>query len=258
MEGEHINKLLFDVNMSANSNGYRLHNIRNGVPLFVVIGNIASGKSTLTENIARLLGQRCCHIPEPVALWRSCGFLQQFYENMQHYALHFQLFAFATRAKLYKDKKWENYDLCIADSHVYTDRYVFTKSLCNRGMIMENEESWYDIMFDSWQSIVPEMSTTMWFYLKTDPATCKERIQTRGRPEESAIAMDYLESLNLLFDQVVEMPFIQRNVKIIEADNDIGAVTDSVEDYVRTYLGEQKDSVYRDSFLSSIPKGDME
>jgi len=210
---------------------------RNGKPLFVFLGNIGSGKTTLTTALySQLMDNGAVLIEEPVKNWRECGFLQEFYSDMNKYALSFQMFALATRAKLYKETDWSLTNLGIADGHIISDRFVFALNLRHHNILTENELNWYDTAFKGWESIVPEMNATYWIYLKATPNTCQKRIKTRGRIEENDISLSYLEGLDKLFEKLLEKFQESNNMKIFDAELDIGSVQEAVLNFMKSVL----------------------
>lgn len=193
--------------------------VRFSVPennLFVIIGNIGCGKTTMIDKLSIQHGYQV--IKEPVTRWIECGFLNSFYENMGKYALSFQMFAFATRAKLYKEVSWNRWTNYFADAHIISDRHVFAESLKESGFITEQEMKFYDEMLKCWQTIVPEMDPRLFIYLRADPETCKSRIKERGRKEEENISIEYLRSLHDKFEKMVQMDQFRDRVVTINVD----------------------------------------
>lgn len=218
--------------------------------LYVIIGNIGCGKTTMIERLSRE-ERKVQHskdgsydhivhpydvIPEPVSVWTESGFLQSFYENMSKYALSFQMFAFATRAEAYKGIAWKLFGTYFADSHVISDRYVFAESLKDSGLITEKEIGFYKRMFDSWQKIVPEMNPTAFIYLRSKPETCKSRISMRGRKEEEKITIEYLKGLHDRFEYMSRMDQFNEKMYIIDVD---GYDQDQVYNKIMTVLSER-------------------
>lgn len=207
---------------------------RNGRALFGVIGNIGSGKTTLTENLADLFEERCILLREPVQLWIDSGFLSSFYQNMKKYAFSFQMFAFATRARQYKEVIWSDCRFAIADGHVISDKNVFAQKLKLGGDITEDELKWYNITYESWEHIIPEMDATMWVYLRASPETCLKRIRERKRTEESTITLEYLTSLHALFESLQKNPKYKGKILVIDAEDDEQTITKKLAELFNT------------------------
>lgn len=208
---------------------------RSDVPLVVILGNIGSGKTTLTKNVNETFG-KVLSLPEPVAIWKECGILQDFYDNMEKKALAFQMFAFATRAAQFKGIEWLNYDFCLADSHIIADQHVFTKNLVGMQKMTEKESDQYSIFCQNWKTLVPEMVPNKWIYLQTSAETCMERIKKRRRPEEEKITADYLRGLQFNFESMIEMPEIKENLVVIDAEEDEETVKVNVLKVVASLL----------------------
>lgn len=211
-----------------------------GLKRFAILGNISSGKSTVVKNLKKAI-EGSVILDEPVSLWRESGFLPAFYGDMKRYAFPFQMFAFATRQSMYKDIDATNASCLIVDAHVYTDRHVFAQNLKDGGLMTDQELEWYNTTFSGWEKIVPESVPTAFIYLKASPQKCfdrkQERIKKEGRTEESAVTLDYLQSLHAYFERVLNSPQCAlRNVVVIDADKPEGEVLKLVMDEINKHL----------------------
>jgi deoxyadenosine/deoxycytidine kinase len=218
--------------------------------LFVVLGNIGSGKSTLVTSLEKNWKGKCSAIQEPVSTWIKSGFLQEFYKDMCRYALSFQMYAFATRAVLYKDVDWNNIEMCFVDGHVINDRHVFVRSLNSSSKIQNNEIVWYNDIFEAWNRIVPEMDANYWIYIKTKPATCMQRIQKRGRQAEKGITIEYLTSLHTYYEELIMKQEYKDRVIIIDGDQDENTVLTMVDEIIK----QKTKYTFIRSILNYLPK----
>jgi deoxyadenosine/deoxycytidine kinase len=154
-----------------------------------VIGNIGSGKSDLAQALAEQLDWNL--VQEPVEMWRECGFLQAYYDDMKANAFSFQCFAFITRRQHYVAAG--NADR-VYDSHIVTDP-AFVRSFVAQGIMTAEQQNWYDITYAGWESVGEPCAPDLYLYLRAEPTTCHRRILSRNRGEETDITVEYLEHL---------------------------------------------------------------
>jgi deoxyadenosine/deoxycytidine kinase len=165
-------------------------------------GNIAAGKST----VGRALKESGMFdfIEEPVDAWQS-GFasnlLEAFYRDMNRWAFTFQTLAFLTRAKTWQEGlALTDHSSVVLERSLLTDRYVFATNAHRLGAMTEVEWQVYCALWDlvvSNFSVEPDCI----LYYRTPAEVCLERIEVRGRDEESGIAVDYLRQLEALHDE---------------------------------------------------------
>lgn len=151
-----------------------------------VEGNIGAGKSTALEHLQRQLHEwdpriRC--IPEPVHEWEPV--LREFYNDQSRYS-----FATALRVLHSYANDADAFKGHISERSAYTGKNVFSKLLWDQGLMQDME---WDIYNDYYHML--GWSPDIMFYIDTPPATCYERVQTRGRGCEGAITRTYLQQL---------------------------------------------------------------
>jgi deoxyadenosine/deoxycytidine kinase len=169
--------------------------------LIILEGNIGAGKSTVGQALkAEGLFD---FIEEPVKAWQT-GFasnlLEAFYRDMERWAFTFQILAFITRAKTWKEiLAHTDHERVILERSVYTDRHVFAANIHAIGAMSETE---WQVYCGLWDFLVSNycLEPDIILYLRTPAAECLKRIRERGRGEESAVALEYLEQLERLHD----------------------------------------------------------
>ncbi len=162
-----------------------------------VAGNIGAGKSTLIKQIQQRVSPACLQVlPEPVEQWTNLeghNVLQAFYTEPSRYAYLFQTLAFTSRC-IGLTEAPRSTPLRITERSPLSDR-VFMLNLLESGNLSQMEwavyRSFYDYMIQKLEGM-PDII----LYLRTRPEQCMERIRSRGREEESAITMDYLQRLH--------------------------------------------------------------
>lgn len=169
---------------------------------FIIEANIGAGKTTIIKELGKIDNIEI--IPEPVDKWLSIkddmgvNLLQHFYENMKGKSYMFQSMVFKTRMEaidVAQDKP-----LRIVERSIWTDRYIFGKMCIDDKMMSSIEIECYKYWF-KWLSRRFPVKTDGIIYIRCSPKKCLERINGRGRNEESAIPLEYLEKLHKLHDE---------------------------------------------------------
>lgn len=174
-------------------------------PIIVSIdGNIGSGKSSVVRYFEKNFANYCaskdytckvCFLEEPVSTWESIkdesgkSIIENFYENNERYSFAFQMMAYISRLSLLKEALKENYDVIISERSIYTDKYVFAKSLYDFQKINAIEYQIYLMWFDEFSDIIKNIKMV---YIRTSPEICDLRVKTRNRQGE-VIPIQYLK-----------------------------------------------------------------
>ena len=186
-------------------------------------GNIGSGKSTLLENLRKHYNNNThvIFLREPVDDWEKIKdtqgntMLKKFYADQEKYSFAFQMMAYISRLKVLRDTiktitrnhfntTFENLktkidETCkqnmpqyviITERSLYTDKHVFAKMLYDQGKI---EDVCYQIYLNWFEEFAKDFPINYSVYVKTDPATCYERIHKRSRDGEEVIPLAYLD-----------------------------------------------------------------
>ncbi len=153
-----------------------------------ICGNIGSGKTTLTEKLAKHYGWN--------ALYESVDhnpYLRDFYGDMTRWAFHLQIYFLNSRFRQVNDIR-ESERTTIQDRTIYEDAFIFAANLRKSGHMTERDyQSYFDI-FNSMISFVK--APDILIYLKADIPKLVQQIEKRGRDYEYAIRLDYLKNLN--------------------------------------------------------------
>ena len=166
-------------------------------------GNIGSGKSTLMKNLREHYKDdpNVVFLREPVDEWEKVKdengitMLEKFYEDPEKYAFSFQMMAYISRLKVFKDAiKNVNSSkkvTIITERSLYTDKMVFAKMLYDSKKI---EYINYQIYLTWFNTFSEEFPVHKVIYVKTDPEKCHSRILKRAREGENLIPLEYLQS----------------------------------------------------------------
>ena len=158
-----------------------------------ICGNIGSGKTTLTEKLAKHYGW--------IALYESVDenpYLRDFYEDMPRWAFHVQIYFLNSRFKQVNEIR-DNNKTTIQDRTIYEDAYIFASNLYKSGHIHERDYQSYHDIFNSMMKFVPPPDLLI--YLRADIPKLVSQIQKRGRDYEDAIRLDYLKNLNAHYEK---------------------------------------------------------
>ena len=165
-------------------------------------GNIAAGKSTVGRRLAesKLFG----FVEEPVGAWQGDfeeNLLDLFYRDTERWAFTFQLAAFTTRAKTWSEVlAMTDHRNVVLERSIYCDRYVFAKNCHQSGLMSKTEWQLYCKLWD-WLETNWCAEPDRIVYLRTPAEVCQERIEKRGREEETTIPLEYLRDLEALHDE---------------------------------------------------------
>ena len=215
-------------------------------------GNIGSGKSTLMANLREHYKDdpNVVFLKEPVDEWEQVKdengvtMLEKFYEDPEKYAFSFQMMAYISRLKVFKDaiknvnssKKVS----IITERSLYTDKMVFAKMLYDSKKIEYINYKIYLTWFDTFSEEFPVHKV---IYVKTDPEKCHSRILKRSREGENLISLDYLKSCDNYHNNMLDISsgecvcqkqlLLDGNVDIYENQNQLKEWISDIECFVK-------------------------
>jgi deoxyadenosine/deoxycytidine kinase len=157
-----------------------------------VAGNIGVGKSTLVGMLSAKLDWEPFY--EPVA---ENPYLADFYGDMNAWAFHSQVFFLTHRLKAH-DELARHPSSVIQDRSVYEDAEIFAHNLYLQGNITPRDYQTYRELYETLLRFLPHPDLVI--YLRASAPTLMRRIASRGRDYERTISTEYIESLNLLYE----------------------------------------------------------
>ena len=195
---------------------------------FAVSGNIGSGKTTLTEKLAKHYGWK--------AEFESVDqnpYLQDFYEDMKRWSFHLQVYFLNSRYNQVR-KIQESPFSTIQDRTIYEDSYIFAANLYKSKLMTERDYLNYSSLFDSMISHVKPPDLLM--YLKADIPKLVGQIEKRGRSYETAMRIDYLKNLNIHYEDWIagykegKLLIVDVNeLDFVESSDDFSFIVEKVE-----------------------------
>ena len=175
-----------------------------------IAGNIGVGKSTLVTLLSHKLGWE--PVMETVA---ENPYLSDFYGDMNRWGFHSQIFFLVQRLQQHYDLLQQTKPV-LQDRSVYEDAEIFARNLYHQGHFTERDwQSYYELYRTMSRMLKPP---DLVIYLRASTPTLRRRIAGRGREYERAIAEEYLDDLNSLYEKWVS-GFTLSPVLTVDTDN---------------------------------------
>jgi deoxyadenosine/deoxycytidine kinase len=161
-----------------------------------IAGNIGAGKSALTAVLAGYFGwapffERVDDNP----------YLADFYADMQRWSFNLQVFFLSSRFRHQKEMEAVPSSV-VQDRSIYEDVEIFARNLHDLGLMDTRDYENYGALFAIMAAYLRPPDLLV--YLRASVPTLVRQIQARGRPFEAGIRIDYLERLNVLYEDWIE------------------------------------------------------
>jgi deoxyadenosine/deoxycytidine kinase len=191
-------------------------------------GNIGSGKTTLTTQLAKHYKWEP-HYEDA----DDNPYLNDFYDEMQRWSFNLQIYFLNTRFnqvnKIRKSGK-----TVIQDRTIYEDAFIFAPNLHAMGLMTTRDFNNYITLFNLMNSFIAPPDLLI--YLRGSVPTLVNQIQRRGRDYENAIRLDYLKRLNERYEAWIST-YEMGKILIIDIDNtnfadkpeDLGLVINKID-----------------------------
>jgi deoxyadenosine/deoxycytidine kinase len=200
---------------------------KNKTRFIAIAGNIGAGKSSLTGLLARHFNWQ--------AYYESVDdnpYLSDFYEDMRRWSFNLQIFFLSSRFKKHKDMLNKQASL-VQDRTIYEDAEIFAKNLNDMGLMSERDYKNYRALFNEMTAYLQPPDLLV--YLRAQVPTLVRQIQQRGRKYENTIRIDYLERLNLLYEDWIDRYPHEKliidtdDIDYVNNQEDLGKVIDLVD-----------------------------
>ncbi len=193
-----------------------------------IAGNIGSGKTTLTDLLARHYGYQSMKESTD-----NNPYLASFYEDMRRWSFNLQIYFLHTRFRQLLNMKRSGTSF-VQDRTLYEDAYIFAPNLKDMGLMNSRDFDNYMALYDLLASFM--QPPDMLVYLRGDVPSLIRQIQKRGRVYEGSINLDYLSKLNQRYDEFIQ-GYDSGKLLIVDieqynfADNpeDLGYVIDMID-----------------------------
>ena len=193
-----------------------------------VAGNIGSGKTTLTNMLAKHYGW------EP--LYESVDnnpYLASFYQDMQRWSFNIQIYFLNSRFRQVIDIRKRKKSV-IQDRTIYEDAYIFAPNLHDMDLMATRDFENYKSLFELMKQFL--QPPDLLIYLKADIPTLITQIGKRGRAYEDTIRYSYLENLNERYEKWIDnykdgklLVVDVNTTKFAERPEDFGSVIERID-----------------------------
>lgn len=171
------------------------------------------GKTTLSE----LLNKELKNSTTLYEQFEENQYIPLFYEEMKKngpaaynkYAFPSQMSFLSSGLKREEQCQGKN-GVFIIDRCLYEDCFVFAQNAFNQGLLNESEFTEYHKNFEEARKSIQPFDLLI--YLEASPTTIMERIQSRGREMEKDMSMEYIETLDKLYETNM-FPAIEKTIK---------------------------------------------
>ena len=174
-----------------------------------IAGNIGSGKSTLTNLLAKHYGwearfEAVDHNP----------YIEDYYKDIHRWSFNIEVYFLKERFRDLLAIADADHTI-VQDRSIYEGVYVFVANNRDMGHLTERDYTTYMELFDNMMVIVrvPDLM----IYLRASVAHLVNNIQKRGRDYEQTISLDYLQNLKRRYDEFI---YEKYKGKVITLDKD--------------------------------------
>lgn len=175
-----------------------------------VAGNIGSGKSTLTQLLARHYGWEAYY--ESVD---NNPYLEDYYSDIHRWSFNLEVYFLKERFRdLLAIQKSDH--TIIQDRTIYEGVYVFMANNKAMGNLSDRDYETYMELFRQMTSIV--RPPDLMIYLRASVPHLVGNIQKRGRDYEQTMNLEYLENLSQRYDDFIYHKYPGR-VMTVEKDS---------------------------------------
>lgn len=175
-----------------------------------VAGNIGSGKTTLTNMLAKQF-KWTPHFEDV----EHNPYLVDFYGDMNRWSFNLQIYFLNKRIKTLIDIR-KGRDTVIQDRTVYEDAHIFAPNLYEMGLMTARDFENYTSFFNTLKTLI--QPPDLLIYLKASIPKIVDQIQKRGREYEENLRLDYLKRLNEFYNKWIEK-YHDGPLLVIEVDN---------------------------------------
>lgn len=175
-----------------------------------IAGNIGSGKSTLTCMLARHYGwearyEAVDHNP----------YLEDYYRDIHRWSFNLEVYFLKERFRDLLAIAQADHTI-VQDRSIFEGVYVFMRNNKAMGHLSDRDYTTYMELFEQMMSVVkyPDLM----IYLRASVPHLVGNIQRRGRDYEQTMKLEYLENLNMCYDDFIYKMYKGR-VMVLDKDS---------------------------------------
>lgn len=214
----------------------------------ILCGLLASGKSTLSKELAGALGPSTLLLTEPDEKEDRNPYLADYYADPSRWALTMQVHLLGCRYRQHLHAQWhamQGKGHAVLDSSYYSDT-AFARLQVKMGLMSFREFDTYTTLYHAMTATV--MLPTVCLRVLVSPETAGRRILSRmeketGRQCESTVSLDYLRGLDQEIDHMVDV-LRRQGVTVLDvpwdADRDSMGLRKSVVESLAHRINELK------------------
>lgn len=178
--------------------------------LFIAVaGNIGTGKTTLTEMLAKHYGWRAYF--EAVA---ENPYLADFYEDMERWSFPLQVYFLNHRYGVHSEIT-NGSATAIQDRSIYEDCHIFARNLHDSGKMQTRD---YENYLELYEKLVALLTPPdLLLYLRKSTDCLLDQIARRGRSFEANMERKYIEDLNTHYEEWISSYNLGK-VLVIDSD----------------------------------------
>lgn len=197
-----------------------------------IAGNIGSGKTTLTN----LLSEHFGWVPRYESVDQN-PYISDYYSDISRWAFNMEVFFLKERFKdvlnIVESQKSDKSLTIIQDRTIYEGVHVFTRNNFLSGNLDERDYRCYMDLFDQMQEQL--QLPDLMIYLRADISHLINNISKRGREYEQSMSIDYLDSLNKLYEDFIlnqykgDVLIIDKAKYDLKNPVDLGRIYDAID-----------------------------
>jgi len=161
-----------------------------------IAGNIGSGKTTLTEMLAKHYNWTP-HYEEV----ENNPYIDDFYQDMQRWSFHMQIYYLNTRFQQILDIQ-KGTATVVQDRTIFEDASIFAPNLHEMGLMQKRDFENYSQLFATLTSLISPPDLLI--YLRASIPALVNNIEKRGRSYEENIRLEYLKKLNVRYEDFIQ------------------------------------------------------
>ena len=193
-----------------------------------IAGNIGSGKTTLTQLLAK--HYKWDQLQEAVD---NNPYLFDFYKDMQRWSFNLQIFFLNSRFEQLLEIRKSGRNV-IQDRTIYEDAFIFAPNLHAMGLMTTRDFENYFRLFQNMDSSI--VAPDLMIYLRASTENLVSQIAERGRDYETSISIDYLKRLNERYEAWIST-YDKGKLLIVDVDDnrfhksaeDLGTIINAID-----------------------------
>ncbi|HRP38906.1 MAG TPA: deoxynucleoside kinase [Chitinophagales bacterium] len=183
--------------------------ISKNIKHIAIAGNIGSGKTTLTQQLAKHYGW----LPQFEDVENN-PYLNDFYEDMPRWSFNLQVYFLNKRFKQIVEIQ-SGEEVVIQDRTIHEDAHIFAPNLHAMGLMSSRDFENYRSLFETVSGLIKPPDLLI--YLKASVPTLVNQIQRRGREYEENLRLEYLRRLNEYYEKWITS-YTDGKLLIIDVD----------------------------------------